>query len=736
MARDTTSTIDVNTSTLALRDDLIFAPQRYRGGTYWHIECKSDGQFHRIGHREYVFISMLDGTRTMAQALAIASQHLGDSALTSVEATQTYMWLLQSKLGTLNDHGQKRDLPAAASAKSLARSNAPRQHPNPFWTKVSFAPFASSGSKKAIQKVLSLHHWLFRPTSTVIGIVLIAIAAASLATHWSDIRQLSHIVFSPHSLATMAITWLALKLLHEFGHAAASQRYGIDTSDAGLVFILFAPMPYVDVTSAWRLPSKWQRIHIAAAGMFVELVVAAVAAILLVQTESTTLANGLFNIVIMAGVSTVLFNANPLMRFDGYYILSDLLEIPNLYGEGSSKVRRRATRIVFGPWRRRSDVGVTSNPSRFGVRSWLIEAYGWFTLGWRVVICVSLTLAASILWHGAGVVLAVIGIAMWLGSPLHELARAIQQRWRCNRRSIVRGAFSFSTLGVAAAAALFMAPAPFRVFVPGMVDYADAALVRCDSDAFIDEIHVDDGQVVEAGTLLIVLRNDNVTRRYKELALEIEQTKLRRRIAMDEHDVPESHVQWRNLTSLHEQLSEITRQYEAQFVRAPVSGTVARRGLSNQIGTFVPEGSILLTIKQEEAKEVIVYVAHDDLDRVVRHVGSHVQVRMSPFVSTEGLFSKLEPRASTDLDAPCLAAAEGGPLAVESETDGDDDQPSLTMVTSRFRGIVTIPSDSAPHLPCGQRVALKLYNGRDCLGSWLATTLRAWIESKLDAVRS
>ena len=240
--------------------------------------------------------------------------------------------------------------------------------------------------------------------------------------------------------------------------------------EAGLVLILFAPAAYVDVTSCWRFPSKWQRILVAAAGMYAELVIAGVAAIVWRQCDSAVIQHTLFNIILMASVSTLVFNANPLMRFDGYYLLADLLEIPNLSAEGTAAVQRMAKRLFWG----------ISDASRVqvGWRGAVIRIYGVSAACWRVVVSASLITASVWLWHGAGVLLGVLGITAWFGLPLLNLVASVidntLKRHRCYCASGVAVVLTCLLLGL-----FVWMPWPGTIAAPAIVEYTDLSIVRC-----------------------------------------------------------------------------------------------------------------------------------------------------------------------------------------------------------------------------------------------------------------
>ena len=256
---------------------------------------------------------------------------------------------------------------------------------------------------------------------TLLGLLLIGAGMVVIATHWDEFIASSHLIFSPHNWLSMALAWVVLKIVHELGHALVCKRHGGEVREAGLIFILLAPAAFVDVTSSWRFASKWQRIHVAAAGMYVELVLAALAAMVWSQADSVVLRHLLFNMIVMASFSTLVFNANPLMRFDGYYIFADLLEIPNLATEGVRFVRQLGAYVFYG----------RMLPSRelLGGRGWVVRIYGLAAWLWRLVVCVSLLAAASVLFKGAGLVLGVAGAACWFGKPLVQTAGELYRHY-------------------------------------------------------------------------------------------------------------------------------------------------------------------------------------------------------------------------------------------------------------------------------------------------------------------
>src|SRR2546429_6319429 len=155
-----------------------------------------------------------------------------------------------------------------------------------------------------------------------------------VTTHFDTFRSKLPSYHEFFSFQTIAYLWIALgivKVIHEFGHGLSCKKFGGEVHEMGLLLLVFSPAMYCNVSDSWMLPSKWKRIIISAAGIYIELIIAALATFVWWNApEGTFLKNLSLSLMIVCSVSTVVFNANPLMRYDGYYVLADWIEIPNL----------------------------------------------------------------------------------------------------------------------------------------------------------------------------------------------------------------------------------------------------------------------------------------------------------------------------------------------------------------------------------------------------------------------
>ncbi|MDA0660589.1 MAG: efflux RND transporter periplasmic adaptor subunit [Planctomycetota bacterium] len=715
----TTSTMDLSATRMRVRSEIVFIPQFYQGALHYHLEDASTSSYYRIGYPEYVFVSLLDGNTTFAEALTSTAQQLGPAALQQGQALQVYAWLAENNLASFTTHPTKQ-----ASIPNEKRNASFWNRFNPFWVK-----FPLLQPDRILSALLPTLGWIFSMPSVAASILLAGTATTLIMSQWDRFVATSQTVFSTANWGWMIASWILLKCIHEFGHGLACRRYGGNVKEMGLVFILLAPLAYVDVTSAWKFPTKWQRIQVALAGVYLEFITASLAAIVWSHTESTLVAHLLYNLIIMASATTILFNLNPLMRFDGYYVFSDLLEIPNLYSEGAQFVQRLSSRVFYGTH--------CATPQRLGATHRLIGVYGLASGMWRVAACASLALAASILFHGAGIVLAAAGLASWFAAPIVRVLRGWPDRFREAPHTVYRAILVSSCLVGFLTAAFCWLPNPWPITAPGMIDYHDLTVVRSATNGFVKTLHVHDGQDVSEGELLITLHNEQVTNDYNELLHELEQIRIRQRMAVDKRDAAQEQIEARNHLATEQRLVASRRQYEGLSIRAPIAGRVMGRNIQQRVETYVEQGAELLCVGNDNHKELVLSVADANIDDVLPIIGSTVKVRIGSRGAMHGTLTRVEPRASTQLEHLALAATAGGPLTVrEADTPDPGDASSVELTEPRYRAVVTFPTQCSRDLLCGERGYAALGTSHEPIGVAIRTWMSQWIDSGLQAANN
>ena len=209
----------------------------------------------------------------------------------------------------------------------------------------------------------------------------------------------------------LLIAYPAVKALHELGHAYAIKRWGGEVHEIGLMFLVFMPVPYVDASDSLSFPSKWKRAFVASAGILVEALLAAIAMIVWESAESGMVRAFAFNVMLIGGVSTLFFNGNPLLRFDGYYVLSDIIEIPNLGRRANQYLGYALQKYLLG-------ADPPTNPATApGEPAWFLF-YAIASFVYRLFIFTAIVLLVASKFFSLGIFLAIWTLFLMFGLPL------------------------------------------------------------------------------------------------------------------------------------------------------------------------------------------------------------------------------------------------------------------------------------------------------------------------------
>ncbi len=713
------STIELTRTRMKLRSDLRFIPQQYGRETFYHIEVPGTSAFYRVGYAEYTFISLLNGDTSFAEALAIAAQVSGSDALSQEKALIVYSWLLDKKLANIADAGAQgtdvcKSLSVATQSADSSRSF------NPLWIMI---PVASPD--RFLRAMLPYTGWMFSFSATVAGLMLMLSAGIMIRNDWTRFWKASETVFSPNNWLWLFIAWIGLKALHETAHGLVCVRYGGSVRRMGIVLAFFAPLPWVDATSCWSFRSRGQRLHTAAAGIYVELLAAAVAAVVWCQCDSANYAHLLHNVIVMASLSTMLFNLNPLMRFDGYYMLSDLLNIPNLSGDSMTAVNDTLRRWIIG--------GNSVRLSATGVQHHILFTYGILTVIWRGLVCSSILIAASAFYHGAGIALTIVGIIIWIGRPLYATGKSCVEVWKYSRLQFVRGLLLISTVITSAGLLVFAAPAPVMITAPGIVDYSSAEVVRAAVPGFVAAIHVSDGQTVRAGDLLAELKNPDIVTEYLNLYEICREEEIRLQKAVRENDSGTISIARSKLASLRIRLMDSEAQQGKLSIYAQVSGQVIGRQLNFILGRYIEAGEEILTIGSEKQKEFRLSIGAKELDTALRCHNDFLNVRVGTRTPIRGQLMRISPAATRKLVHPAMSAASGGPLEViPSENAKPGTTHGLLLTEHRFDGVISLSEADAVGLRCGERGAVSFGLPSESVGQYFCHSVRRWVRERIE----
>lgn len=699
-----------------LRRELIFSPRWFGSQPCYVLEDPLNTRFFRVGPAEYAFLSLMTRPATVRELCRVAKEAAPDSKWTEADALAICQWVVRNGL-TEESAMAVEDLSHRQSAQPAVRRTGGR------WSPLS-AQVPLIYPNRLLNRVAPVLQWIYSWPAIAVWLAVVAWALRDVVAHWERVTASTSEVLSAGNWLWLGLAWVFLKVLHESGHALACKRMGGEVREAGVVFVLLAPLAYVDVTSTWRLRSKWQRIFVALAGMIVELFVAALAAIVWSRTSVGPLNQSCLNIMISAGFMTVLFNANPLMRFDGYYVFSDLLDLPNLYGQGQSSVSQMLRRVFFGVR--------SAGPVTVGWRNGLVRVYGLAAWAWRVTVFAGLILTATTLFAGAGVILSAAALVLWFGSIGWRAVRLVRDpslRWPQWGRCAVM------TIGLVTLAATLLTclPWPLARTAPGIVRYAPETIVRANCAGFVAEVRVAGGQTVSAGEVLLVLVNRELECETRRLAVDLDEARLHRRVLEQQRELAKAQAEDERIRTLESRLSEKQAQVAQLVVRAPRAGQIIGRRLESLNGTWRERGSDLLAIGDESAKEIRLSIDQEDIEQYRTLVEGELHAYVPGVKPIQGKLAKVEPRATTKpLDAS-LCAPCGGILAarqVKNAAASPHFAQRYETLSPRFTGVIPLDPTASRQVRSGQRATVSI-QARETVGEHLYQEVRDWLDRRL-----
>lgn len=714
---DTPETRELGELAPRWRRDLRCSPRWTPGDEHVVVEDPLGGRFFRLGPVEHRFASSLDGRTPVRVAVARIAQAHPDAGLTEERAAALCRWIAEMGLFERETCGwgassDASDSPTAAIAAAATAS----------WNPLVFrVPLGRPD--RAFAALAGALGWLGSWPAIAAWCLLLLSGSVTLLSQWGRFELDTRGILARDNWLWLAASWLLLKLLHEGAHGVVCRRVGGTVGEWGLQFVALAPLAYVDVTSTWRLESRWRRMAVAAAGMYVELAVAAAAVLVWSRTASPWIAHRCCDLAAMASVTTLLFNLNPLMKFDGYFLLADAWGVPNLDAQGRRHAWAVARRWVLGE---QSPLPAVTASRRRG-----LACYGWACLGWRAIVAVGLVLTAMTLFHGAGLLLAAIGVALWTRPAMLAL-----RQWAGEQRRSAAGRARLWRVGAVGAAlgaltiVTALLPWPGRRVAPAVVEYSPLTVVRAPAASWVRALHVSPGEPVVAGQLLLELAAPELALEAAELRLSIARVELEERRLAHRGELARSQEQAEERAGLLTRLRERETQLERLAVRAPRDGTVIRRGLEQLLGVHVDEGAELLSLGDESSKELRAAVSQQDLESFTRRVGERVRVELPGRRVLAGELEQVEPRALREPPAAALAAPGGGPLAVRPVSrrdDNDSPSPEYELLHPCFTATVALSAEDSAGLragelgvcvfrPCDESVVAHLRRG---LESWL-----------------
>ncbi len=533
--------------------------------------------------------------------------------------------------------------------------------------------------------------WLFGPHLPWL-ILSLAMVGGFLASRQWDAFVGTFTAYATWEGAASILAGIVLsKIVHELGHALTLYRAGGRVPTMGIAFLVMFPVPYTDTGDAWRLASKHQRLRVGAAGVVAELLLAASALVLWTFVPDGPLRATLFVLATTVWVGTVLINASPFLRFDGYYLLSDFLEVPNL----------QARAFALGRWRlRRALLGLDEAPPEVlqpRLRR-VLTAYAYITWIYRLILFLGIALLVyHFFFKILGIFLFLVEIWVFIARPVASELAVWWKRRRETRRTLG------GVLAAAAATILVIAciiPWRSTLQVPAVLDAAAASPLRTPVPARIDDVLVAPGQLVTAGDVLIRLSSPDLAFRKAQAERDLDLAQVRYDQAIiDAEGIQQAAALRQELLGLHARLAGLNTQEARLALRAPMDGRVVDMPPALRPGLWVNQDVLLGRIVAAHGGRLTLYIPEDVLGQV--RAGNVVTFRAQGRGNTDlrGPLGALPPVALDRLDDVLSASIGGGNVAVRQERDG-----SFRPISGTYQAAVPLPTAQVPQRQRGNAI--------------------------------
>lgn len=502
-----------------MRRDLIARAATGGADSGWTLKDPLSLAYFRLRDAEYAVFRQLDGRQTYG-ALLDTLRRLFPAEAWSLENLKAFIGsLVQSGLLTSQVPGQGRSM--------VTREERSRQQA---WLRrlSSVLAFRWRGidPEPLLHRTESWTRWAFRPVTLAVCSALIVVAMLLVTLRWETIvRRLPEAtsLLGMGNLVSLTLIFIGIKLLHELGHVLACRHFGGECHELGIQVLLFVPLFYGDVTDAWMLSRRWPRIAISAAGIFVELVLASVATLLWWWSVPGLLNSMFLNVMLVCSINTLLFNGNPLLRYDGYFVLADLLHLPNLAAQGRQTLMSLCERAIAGD----SDEEVELHSRRW----WTLVTYGVLSAAYRVFVTIGIVwFLHQFFGRGLGLFATAISVLLVVGAvvaPLRELASRVRQRVRDDSLSPGRLRRGLAAIGLLLVGLLWI-PLPFSVSAPFVVFPGEAQPIFVTASGRIESA-VASGTRVQEGDSLGELVNHELQLQLERQASEVARLSARLR---------------------------------------------------------------------------------------------------------------------------------------------------------------------------------------------------------------
>jgi len=669
----------------------------YRDRIWFILQDHAAGRAHRLSPAAYRLLGLMDGKRTVQHLWELANAQLGERAPTQDETIRLLGQLHAADALVCDVPPDCRELfrryQRYERLKLKQKIWSPMAVRIPIWDPDNF-----------LTATLPVIRPLFSPVGMVLWLVTVTVGVILAMMNFSQITDnVMDRVLTPANLFVLWLVYPVVKAFHELGHGYAVKRNGGEVHEIGIMLLVLIPVPYVDASAASGFRDKRQRMLVGGIGIMVEMVLASLALLFWLNAEPGPAHAIAYNVMLIGGVSTLLFNGNPLLRFDGYFVLADLLEIPNLGTRANRHLGYLIQKYAFGI--------KEAEPVTHLIGEWIwFVIYGIAAFIYRMFIMFAIIAYIAGKFFIIGVLLAVWAMITQLGVPIMGGIGFLlgSPRLKANRP---RAFFVSIATATALLAVGFVIPAPHWTIVDGVTWPSERSQIRAGVNGFVTQVAVEPNVSVGPGQPLIITDDPFLRARVRLLEVQIQALELRRQ-ALDHSDRVQAAMVREEIVTATGELARARDQVSDLIARSPGRGVAVIPNSIDLPGRFVRKGDLLgYVVNAADVTTVRVVVAQEDVDLVRRRTRS---VAVLPVGWTSGSVAaqivRETPGGVAMLPTPVLGSIGGGDVPVDPR-----DPDGVRTLEPMFEFELRLPEEAAAEY-LGRRVKVRFDHGFEPVG--------------------
>lgn len=704
------------------RGDVEITEQVYYGKPCYVLKDPTTLRYYRLRPPEYTIYQLLDGKVTLDEVLGVLKDRFPDEQYDR-QSVMSFLVMLRGA-SLLHIPGSSDTDYLLKRRKVLTRSLWKRIRTEYLFFRIPlFDP----------DKILnSLHRnfsvIIFSRAMSVFVILMLAGALYLLIQNFEKVTQAQPIL-SIKNMLMIAVILFFIKWIHEFGHGLSAKHFGTEVHEMGFLLLVFTPCFYCDVSDAWMIPEKRKRMWITVGGIAVEIVLAGLAAYVWAATAPKTLINQFaLNLMIATSVNTILFNGNPLLRYDGYYFLMDMLEIPNLRQKSTGYLWYLMQRYVLGVEHANQPIDVRGREVTLVLYAICATVYRWF------IMIAIITLVWKFLDpYGFGVVGAVMAIAAIYTSlfkPIINFFKFIFTQKHLIHLHPVTAVIIFLVISSAAYGVLGL-PVENSVEAQCVLRPEEMHVIYVSRPGFLEAEHnlnfVIDGQKVEQDQLLLQLSDPELEQRVRDLDLQMKKVAVQMGQAERAGVLTEARQLQQTLKGYEAQYQQARRNLERLAIRSPISGILQIRSaqpLKQMVGRYLPLQTDLFAVYSPGRFEAVAAINHRDNGMVAK--GQKASIKLWSFDSEVFVSEVIEKssRPAMLLSSPAFSTVYGGDVTTMPATTAEE---TIEPAETTYELALPLLEDD-PRLRDGMVGRAEIVMGKESLGQmfyyWLIGTLR------------